>query len=84
MVNKLVIYQKGQSFVLTRPKENQELDAEELLRNLEVAREQLAETKKRIEEFERDIKVMESLEPIARKIRDSEVQHGRQERMKLK
>ena len=84
MVNKLLVYQKGMNFVLTRKQENQEIDAEELLRNLDQAREQLVETKKRIEEFERDIKEMEKLEPIARRIRDEEVNKGREQRRKLK
>ena len=84
MVNKLLVYQKGQKFVLTRTQETTELDAEELLRNLEQAREQLSETKKRIEDFERDIKVMERLESAARMIRDKEISEGREERRKLK
>jgi len=84
MVNKLLVYQKGQIFVLTRKQENSEVDAEELLRNLDQAREQLAETKKRILEFERDIKEMEKLEPIAQRIRDEEVEQGREQRRKLK
>ena len=84
MVNKLLVYQKGMNFVLTRTQETTELDAEELLRNLEQAREQLSETKKRIEEFERDIKVMERLESAARMIRDKEISEGREERRKLK
>ena len=84
MVNKLLVYQKGMKFVLTRTQETTELDAEELLRNLEQAREQLSETKKRIEEFERDIKQMEKLEPIARRIRDKEIEEGKEARRKLK
>ena len=81
MVNKLLVYQKGMNFVLTRQQENQDIDAEEFLRNLEQAREQLTETKKRIEEFERDIRIMEKLEPIARRIRDEEIIKGRQQRL---
>ena len=84
MISKLVIYQKNSNFVFTREKERKEIDAEEFLRNLDAAREQLSEHKKAIVEFERDIQIMEKLEPIAQKIRDDEINKGREERRMLK
>lgn len=84
MVNKLLIYQKGMNFVFTRERESKELDAEEFLRDLETAREQLSETKKRIEEFERDISIMSKLESVARRIRNNEVEEGRKQRQELR
>ncbi|MEK6890538.1 MAG: hypothetical protein AABX03_00190 [Nanoarchaeota archaeon] len=82
-MNKLILYQKNDKFVLTRTKQDIFLDAEEFLRNLETSREQLAETKKQLEEFERDIIQMEKLEPIARKLRDKEVEDGKLQRKLL-
>ena len=82
-MNKLILYQKNDKFVLNRTKQDIVLDAEEFIRNLETSREQLAETKKQLEEFERDIIQMEKLEPIARKLRDKEVEDGKLQRKLL-
>lgn len=84
MVNKLVMYQKGQNFVLTRAQEKKEIDAEELLHNLEAAREQLKDHMISIEEFRRDIKEMERLEPLAKRMRDGEIKESKKQRSDLK
>ncbi len=83
MVEKLVVYQKRNNFVLTRLRQEQVLDAEEFLHNLEASREQLKQTKKDLGDFERDIKLMEKLEPLAKEMRDKEVQSGKKERQTL-
>ena len=83
MVNKLITYQKGDKFILTRTLEKEELDAEEFLRGLEQSREQLKEMKKRIVEFEKDVRIMEILEPTARKIRNEEINEGKTQRAKI-
>ena len=83
MVNKLITYQKKDKFILTRTLEKEELDAEEFLRGLEQSREQLIEMKKRIKDFEIDVKQMEKLEQTARRIRDEEIEEGREQRVKI-
>ena len=72
-MEEVVIYQKGKNFVFTRRQSKDELDAEELLRNLNKVREQLKEMKSNIDEFERDIKVMEEFESLAKTMRDEEL-----------
>lgn len=78
-MKKLVIYQKNKEFVLTRQQDKNTMDAEELLRNLHQAREQLKETEESMVEFKRDIAVMETFEAVAQKLRDKEVEDGKED-----
>ena len=79
-MEKLVMYQEGNKFVMTRKKEVDKLDAEEVIRNLDQSREQLEELKKNVKEFERDIKVMETFEEAAKALREGEIKQGRKDR----
>jgi|TARA_Y100000310_G_C20644398_1_gene795746 hypothetical protein len=79
-MERLVIYQKKNNFVYTRKRETEDIDAETLLRNLNKSREQLAQLKIDMREFELDIEIMEKFETIAKKIRDRELEKSNAER----
>mgnify|MGYP001614278171 CR=1 FL=1 len=72
-MKRMIVYQKANEFVLTREIEKEIFDAEEFLRVLNNSRE-------RLKWLERDIKEMEKLEPVARRIRDKEIMEGRESR----
>jgi len=76
-------YQKGEKFVVTRVSERTELDAEEFLRHLNQAREQLKAMEKGIEEFRRDVERLEKLESVAKSIRNDELEKAKKERVGL-
>ena len=71
--NKLLVYQVGASFVLTRKSEKEVFDAEEFLRVLK-------NSKERLEWLKRDINEMEKMYQAARRIRDEEIKKGKRER----
>lgn len=73
-MNKIITYQKGDKFVVTRMSEKNEFDAEEILRHIRQAREQYDEMKRGLEEFKRDLVELERLESVAKRIRDKELE----------
>ncbi len=68
---------------MTRKRDIRTLDAEELIRELSDAREQLSELQGQIKEFERDIKIMEKFEDAAKNIREVDVKQAKIDRVNL-
>ena len=83
-MQEIIAYQKGKLFVLSRTSDKTDLDAEEFLRHLNQAREQLKSMEKGIEEFKRDIKKLEKLEQVAKSLRKQELEESKKQRDKLK
>lgn len=79
----VIVYQRGKNFCMTRKRDIRTLDAEELIRELSDAREQLSELQGQIKEFERDIKIMEKFEDAAKNIREVDVKQAKIDRVNL-